>query len=336
METNTKDFWDRPEGKFGKVFLFLVVAAIGYGLFVLMPFILLMLTNTLHAVLLGIALLIIWTVVTDKRMQLNAKALFQMFSRGITGIIIPIDPIGIIKEYLKTLDEALEKMGKQLDLLAGQEQKLNEKITKNLKDIRDYMQKASSYKMTLDKTEPGSTRYLEIQSAASLAAKKAARLESSNAKFMEVLNKISSLRKILEKMNINAKNVYEDMSDEVKVKEEEYKSIKQGYSAFQNAKKVLEGNKDEKIMFDETMEFLATDLGNKVGEIERFMSNSSGMLTAMDLDNEATLNRGLAMITEWEQNQDKLYITSPKEAMNKLSSPSVQTVSTSTTKNKYL
>ena len=338
--TTSKSFWERPEGKFGMGLLAVIIGLGGFLLFKVLPFVLIILTNALHALFLGIALLVLLVIVTDKRMQLNAKALFQMVARSITGAIIPIDPIGILEDHLKTLRKALEKGGVQLNLLAGQEKKLITKIQSNEKLMEGYKQTAvfASKKLTtMDQNHP---QYLDTQNAAGLNANKAGRLGDSNAKYAEVLNKITSLRKVLEKVNKNAEFILEDMTDDVANRKSEYEAINAGYSAFTKAKSVLQGDSDSTSMYNETLEHLADNMANKVGEIERFMTNSSGMLTTMDLNNEASLNRGIAMITEWEQ--DKSLTSTYRKGQ--LAAPVVEAVrstvsvsnNNSTTKNKYL
>jgi hypothetical protein len=49
-----KSFWKRPEGPFGMVVLAaMIVAAGAYGLYVILPFLITLLTDTLHAVALA-------------------------------------------------------------------------------------------------------------------------------------------------------------------------------------------------------------------------------------------------------------------------------------------
>lgn len=342
METNTtKNFWSRPEGKTGMIVIALLLGAAGYLGFIFLPFIVATLLNATKAAILGISLFVLGFIVTDRKFQLRMKAIYQVAMKWLTGWIIELDPIAIIEGYLGTLEESLEKMSEQLNLLSGQESKLATKIKSNRSSVESSLSKASYAKDKLNSIDPQSVKYLEYKSAAVLEANNAQRLKASNEKLEEVLSKIINLRKILEKMNASAKFVLQDMTNEVKLKKEEREAVLKGYSAYKSAMKVLDGDKDAKALFDEAMEFMAEDLGNKVGEIQRFMENSGSILTSMDVDNEMIEIKGLNLIDEWEKKGDQIFITSPKEISRQ--NASIQ-VSQSTfvenrntnTRNKYL
>lgn len=133
METlpTNKTFWQRPEGKTGMFFLFIILAGLGYGLLLLMPAILLALQTTAYATAIAIGLFVTAIVLLDSRFQNGMKALFQIAMKKLTGWIVELDPIAIIEGYLRTLEESLQKMSTQLDLLHGQKSKLEIKIREN-------------------------------------------------------------------------------------------------------------------------------------------------------------------------------------------------------------
>jgi hypothetical protein len=332
----TKSFWERPEGKTGMIFLALIIGLGGYALFLALPFILSMLVTATQTAILAIGLAVVGVVISDKKFRLNVKAIYQLVMKKLTGFVIELDPIAIIENYLKTLEESLEKMGDQLNLLSGQESKLNTKILNNRDIITKSLNRAAQAKSKMSGLDEMSTQYMEYKSVAMLDANKAGRLQESNHKLEEVLSKIVNLRKILEKMNQSAKFVLADMTDEVKIKKEEREAILKGYSAFKSAMKVLDGSPDEKAMFDQSMEYMATDLGNKVGEIERFMQNSGGILTGMDLDKEMFDMKGLQMIDEWTSKGSDMFITSPKDVIKPTVTISKSTFTNASTKSKYL
>jgi hypothetical protein len=331
----TKGFWDRPEGKTGLIFLALFIGLGGYAAFLALPFILGMLVTATQTAMLAIGLGIVGVVLMDKKFQLNVKAIYQISMKKMTGFVIELDPIAIIEGYLETLQESLGKMSDQLNLLAGQESKLNKKITDNRNEITKSLSKATQAKAHLAGLSPETQEYREYQSAAVLGANKAGRLQESNHRLEEVLGKIVNLRKILEKMYSQAKFVLADMTDEVKIRKEESEGMQAGYNAFKSAMKILDGNPGEKERFDLSMELMADRMGNQIGEIERFMQNSGGFLTGMDLDKEMFDQKGMLMIDEWSAKGDQMFITSPKETAN-LSSNSFINTTTTTGSSKYL
>src|SRR5580658_8372217 len=123
-----KSFWSRPEGKTGMIFIALAAAAAVYGWGKIVPFIVSMLTDTLHMVGLAAILAAILFVLFSSRTHL----LFRLLMRWITGMIINIDPIGILKDHLSQMRKRREVMSQQISNVSGQIQYLKSTIEKNL------------------------------------------------------------------------------------------------------------------------------------------------------------------------------------------------------------
>jgi len=338
MESSAKSFWERPEGKTGIVFLAVILGLLGYGAILALPFILSMLQTTAQIFMLAGGLAVVVVLASDKKFRMNLKALYQISMKKMTVMVIELDPIAIMETYLEKLQENIEKGDTQLNLLSGQESKLNSKIQGNRTDTTKSLTRASQAKSHLAGLAEGSVEYGQYMSSAMLDANKAGRLQESNKKLEDTLSKIANLRKTLERMQQSAKFVLADMTDEVKIRKEESEAISKGYSAFKAAMQVLDGSPDEKMMFDQSMEFLAEQMGNRVGEIERFMQNSGGILTGMDVDKEIFDQKGLQMIDDWTAKGNDMFLTSPKETVkapiNLSSSSFINTNSNS--KSKYL
>jgi hypothetical protein len=109
------------------------------------------------------------------------------------------------------------------------------------------------------------------------------------------------LYRVLTKMYENSEIMLEDLSDQVVVKEQEYKAIKASHSAMRSAMDILSGNSDKKYMYDMALEAMAEDVGQKVGEMERFMDMSKNFMDGIDLQNGVFEEEGLAMLEKWEK-----------------------------------
>ena len=109
------------------------------------------------------------------------------------------------------------------------------------------------------------------------------------------------LYRVLTKMYENSEIMLEDLSDQVVVKEQEYKAIKASHSAMRSAMNILSGNSDKKYMYDMALEAMADDVGQKVGEMERFMDMSKNFMDGIDLQNGVFEEEGLAMLDKWEK-----------------------------------
>ncbi len=284
-----KTFWEKPEGKTGTVFLLALLGGAGWLLFKYSAAILAMLGNTIG---IAVSLLVLGTIIymiLDPKVRALVGYMYKSIMRSITGWFVTIDPIGILKNYISDLEDNLAKMGKQIGDLRGQMRKLKTLVEDNEKEISTNLTIARKAK------EQGN------QQAMLLSSRKAARLQESNEKYAALHSKISILYKVLSKMYANSEVLLEDTKDQVKVKEQEYKAIKASNSAMKSAMSIIKGDADKRAMFDQALEFIADDVSQKVGEMERFMEMSSDFMNSIDLQNGVFEDQGLKMLEEYEK-----------------------------------
>ena len=302
-QAKPKSFWDRPEGKFGRFVVAGIIVGGGFLLYKALPFIITLLSNTLTAALLGLALVVLGMVVFNKRFQTIVWYMFQSVMRALTGIMIDIDPISILQSYLGHLRQALATMSKNIGRLNGQIRNLDSIMANNEHERQEALSIAGKAKETGKK------------SALVLNARHAGRLKQSNMTLQALRDKLALLLRVLEKMNETAEFLYQDTEDEVKVKTQEYEAIRAGYSAFKAALSVIKGDPNKKAVFDQTMESMTTDFATKVGEIEEFMRMSSGVIEGIDLQNMVFEEDALADLEKWEQRADSLILKPGEKQM---------------------
>jgi hypothetical protein len=142
------------------------------------------------------------------------------------------------------------------------------------------------------------------QAIITLKTRKAGRLQESNKSYKDLLRKMEVIYRVLSKMHENYGIIIEDTSDQVQQKEIEWKTIKQAHSAMRSAMNIISGDKDKRALYEQTLDMMATDLGNKVGEMERFMELSQTFMDGVDLQNGVFEERGMEMLEKWEKNAD--------------------------------
>jgi predicted nucleic acid-binding Zn-ribbon protein len=284
-----KSFWSRPEGVTGMVFMGGVAVGVGYLLVTFGAAILQALTTTIGiAIALGVLALLVYMVL-DPRMRTLVWYMYKSVMRGITGIFVTLDPIGILKNYISDLEDNLRKMSKQIGALRGQMRKLKNIVAQNEKDIDLNLKMANR------------ARDQQKQQQMILSSRKAARLKESNEKYTALHNRMEVMHRILSKMYSNSEILLEDTRDQVAVKEQERKAIRTSHSAMKSAMSVISGDPDKREMFDRAMEAVADDVANKVGEMERFMEMSASFMDSVDLQNGVFEEEGLRMLEKWEE-----------------------------------
>ncbi|HOY04464.1 MAG TPA: hypothetical protein PLO67_03615 [Saprospiraceae bacterium] len=303
-----KSFWQRPEGITG--LLFLAAAVIGGGVLLssLLPTLILLAQNTLYlAGMLGALGVLVYTVM-DPKMRNLVFYMYKSVMRWITGIFVKIDPISILKSYIEDLEDNLRSMSKQIGALRGQMRQLKGTMDSNNADIQKNMTIAERAKKTSDEKN------------VALSARKAGRLQDANAKYEVLYKKMEVLYRVLTKMYENSELVLEDTKDQVNLKEQEYKAITASHSAIRSAMSVISGDPDQRALYDQALEALAEDVGQKVGEMERFMDTSKNLMASIDLQNGVFEDEGIRLLEQWEK-QSPLLSTPGKDRKNEIEKP---------------
>ena len=311
----TKSFWSKPEGITSLFFL----AAIGaFGLYyfnIILEFLIKVTSNTLYlGGLLAILGFFIF-LITSKDIRTAVFFLFKMLMRNITGIVVQLDPIAIMKIYISDLREKREQMSKQIDILAGQLVKLNKKIGENNENIKAKFGEANKANSMTDK--PG------MKEAASLASIEAAGLQEMNEKLLPLQRNMKTILGFMEKVQSSADYIIKETEIKVKLKEAEYEIVKSSSNALKTAISIFKGNPDKKFYFDESMEYIQDDMSKKLGEMKRAMDYSMDFINSVDIQNGILTDKGQSMLDAYNKGEFSLItLDSPSDSGKKEINPS--------------
>ncbi|NJC28148.1 PspA/IM30 family protein [Neolewinella antarctica] len=289
---STKSFWKRPEGVTGLVFL---IALLAGGAFLvsafwglLVPF----LSTTIGLVVSLAVLATIVFAVVDPRTRTLISYMYKSGMRSVTGLFVNIDPIGILRSYVEELEGNLVEMRKQIGKLRGQVRHLKTLVETNESEIVKQLK--------LAKLAQKSNKNQQMI----LSSRRAARLRESNEKYTVLLTKMDVLSRVLNRMHDNSEILLEDTRDQVELKIQERKAMRASHGAMSSAMSVINGNPDQRAMFDAALENIADDVASKVGEMERMMDLSNEFMSSVDLQNGVFADEGLRMLEEWERKSD--------------------------------
>jgi len=296
-----KSFWKRPEGITGGLVIGGLVIGAGIVVTTFLSAISAFIATTAG---LAVTLLVLGAIIfmaLDSKMRNLIWYMYKSVMRAVTGLFIQIDPIGILKSYVDDLKANLRKMNKQITQLRGQMHKLKELIINNQKEIASNL------------TQARKARDSDKKSVVILKSRKAGRLKESNVKLEDLYKKMEVMYRVLGKMYENSEILVEDVSDQVKVKEQERKAIRASHGAMKSAMSIIKGDADKRMMFDQALEAVADDVSQKVGEMERFMEVSENFMASVDLQNGVFEEEGMKMLEKWEREGDSLLLGGEKE-----------------------
>lgn len=283
-----KSFWDRDEGYTGMIVAGAVALGGGYLLYHWLPAIIKLLENTIYAgCLFGVIAFAVFLAANERTRTLGSY-IFQSICRKITSIFTAVDPIGILKTYIRDLKDSMGEMDEQIQNLRGQMGQLRNTIQKNAKQIQDCLSKAS---FAGDKNQQ---QFL-------LQTRQAGRLDKSNKTFIEIFKKMDLLYKVLTKMRETSDTLLKDMENEVTTQVQNYEMSRTAYKALSQAMKILKGGGAGRELYDEAMARMENEYGTKMGEIEHFMEMSRTFIDGVDLENAAYEQKAMQMLQEWEQ-----------------------------------
>ncbi len=298
-----KSFWRRPEGVTGGLVIAGLVLGAGFLVTTFFGALAAFVSSTIGLAVSLVALSVIIFMALDSKMRNLVWYMYKSVMRAVTGLFVQIDPIGILKSYVDDLKANLRKMNKQITQLRGQMHKLKELIITNQKEIASNLTQASKARET------------DKKSVMILKSRKAGRLKESNVKLEDLYKKMEVMYRVLGKMYENSEILVEDVTDQVKVKEQERKAIRASHGAMKSAMSIIKGDADKRMMFDQALEAVADDVSQKVGEMERFMEVSENFMASVDLQNGVFEEEGMKMLEKWEREGDSLLLGGDKETL---------------------
>jgi hypothetical protein len=296
-----KNFWQRPEGTAGKVVLVLAGIAVAYGFVQILPVLIAAATDTLHLALLIGGILVLLFIVTDKRVRTLASLVFQSIMRYLTGLFIELDPIGILKNYIGEMKKNLAIMDEQLGNLNGSIRTLQNQIDTNQKDAAHSVALANQAdkKMAAGGLSPLDQQ--QYMSAKVTNERHAASLININKSLTELRDKLKILYDQLVRWRATAEFQVTDKENRVSEEEMRRKALKKAYSVFQAAKKIFQGDPVANQIYDQTLEYLADDAGQMLGEMEDFNRLANKLMTNMDLETGAINDEAVQQLSEFQQ-----------------------------------
>lgn len=292
---NLKSFWARPEGKVGMGVLALAAAFGIYEWGTIVPFLVSMMEDTVHLALLVGGFVVAGWVLFSKRTHL----IFRLAMRAMTGMVITIDPIGILKDRLQQMRVRRAKMEEQIGNVSGQLGTLKNIIESNHKNANKKMELAEYARLQAGKSTDDATK-LKMSLQTNVQAAAAGRLEQANSNYQSLLTKLQNIYDLLTKWAVHVDAYIESTEDEVRQQEIQYKVINAASGAMRQAMSVLKGNATEEDMYNTTMEYLADQAGQKLGEMDNMSRIAQNFMDNADLQNGAVTADALKQLDAYE------------------------------------
>ncbi len=296
MESSIKSYGNKAKGIFDQKggTLGMVVLAIGVvSLLVFFQPILAIiqaaLTNILGIIALCLVIAGILYVVFDKDARLLLGTLYMMAIRALMGAVIKMNPIAILEDTIKQMYKRIENVEEKMGKLNGVRLKFKDKIRLKKKELQTTLERKAAAE------KRGNAALAQVES------RQAVRLVDITNEYIELQQSSENWYNTLSKIAEMAKLTAQDAENEVAIQKEKYQMVRDSHSAFKSAMSILKGNPDELAMYNEAFEVVAQDIMNKVGEMDRVINTTGGMIDKMAIDKEMYSIKGNDIAKKYDE-----------------------------------
>jgi len=291
LENNQKiSPWKKPGGTLGKIVAGLGIIGGGYLLIKNLPFLISLAGNLLHLALLVGAIILIIMLVTNKKFQAVFSSIYFMIMRKLTGLVVEIDPIAIVRNHIVDMKRKIAEIQTQMGKMNGLIKQSEKEIDQKKKELENNMHRLQAFQKKND------------MASANVAERQAVRLQEAITRRTKRLEESKKWYEILQQLKKAAELTVEDTENEVKEREDEYKSIKAQHKAFKSMMSIINGEPDKMDIFNQAMEYMADDMSSRLGEMSVIIEETGGILTQIQIDDAVASAKAEDMLKAFEQN----------------------------------
>jgi hypothetical protein len=299
VQQKAKSFWDTKEGTTGMVVGMGMLGLIGWGAYKIMPYIANLMENTFYAVLFGLLTVgLVYVTVIDGTLRNRLWMGYKLLMRALTYSIISYDPIGVLREIQKKAKERINLVDENRRKVNGQKMQIENTINSFNNDIKSLKSRVEARRARGELAE------------AQNDLSKLGRLGDAVQRLTIAFTRTEGFYTQLTRAHKALETIHENIDFEISIVEREYKATTAAHAAWKAVRDAFKGGSEFDELGQQTWAFLAEDYGNKLGEIDSFMTDSMKFIDNVDLTNEAHAQEGLKMLEDLNS-RDLLNIVQP-------------------------
>jgi hypothetical protein len=278
----------------------IVLGILGAGILwawgLIIPFIVAALANTLYAIVLVVAIAAVLGIIFSPKTHL----MFRLAMRALTGFIINIDPIGILKDRVAQLAKRLEQFYEQMKSLRGAIRTLSDNRLRNEEEMKKARRVAANAKNVME-TAAEDTDRIRAATELRVAMRDIDRMDAANKRYATLQTTLERVHKALERASLYMEGHIKDANNEARHYDVERKALKAGRGALATAVRVFRGKADENDIYNQTLEKLADDASQMMGEMDENLRWTEEFMAKIDLQTGALPDDAMLMLKEFEQ-----------------------------------
>lgn len=319
IKQKIKDLYKRPGGLFAKIMGLLVMTAIGYGLYYILPFLVAAAANFLILLLELIGIAGLLYLITNKDFRRGLQLVWLQIMRKFYGAIVNIDPIAILqnginemKQKLKTVRESVTKLE---SLIVGMKTKLREyeeEFEHNISQKKALDRKVSSINTAEDKTE-----LMKYRSTLQLINNSIARGERQIKAQRVRINTSERYLDVMKKLEIAADFKVRDAENELNFRKEEYEQAKAQTKAIRSVTSIFDGGLTRTMEEELAMTTVTDTINESIAEMNRMLDGSNQILANFEIDNDINADKANAILELFDNNGFSIFEEPQKKETGK-------------------
>jgi hypothetical protein len=295
-----KSFWKRPEGPFGMVVLAGAIIAGAFGLYAILPFLISLLTDTLHMAALAAILVAILWLVFNPTFRTAVSNLFQNGVRFFASWVVETDPIGILRNNLDDMKKAKFSLDQTLQRFAGSDERLQRSIAAKSDEINNLGHKAAkAQQMAAAAADPMEKERLQLEGQTFL--EQAGMLMQGVKQLQALEDQTSKMLKTFQHWSQIADSKIQRTENKVNFLAEQRKMILDAKATLGVGQQLLRGNPEQLKMVDMALDYLEDDTSRTLGEIKEFSRYTDKLLTDDQIESGAAADEAAAKFAEFNQ-----------------------------------
>jgi hypothetical protein len=295
-----KSFWKRPEGPFGMVVLVALIVGGCVGLYVILPFLITLLTNTLYLIALAAVLFAILWLAFNPTFRTAVRNLFQYSVRWFASWVVETDPIGILRNNLDDMKKEKADLDQTLQRFAGSCERLQRSIAAKNDEINTLGHKAAkAEQMAAAAADPMEKERLMLERQTFL--EKAGMLMQGVKQLQALEEQTSKMLTTFQHWSQIADSKIQRTENKVGFLAEQRKMILDAKATLGVGQRLLRGNPEQLKMVDMALDYLEEDTSRTLGEIREFSRYTDKLLTDDQIESGAAADEASAKFAEFNQ-----------------------------------
>lgn len=280
FEQKTRSLFDQKGGTLGMVVLAIGLVAVIVFAAPILVFIKGLLESILGIIVLVLAISGILYVIFDKNVRNIVGTLYMMGIQKLMGLVVKMNPIVIMEDGIKKLWKRIDFIEQKMSQLNSVRLDINAKIKDKKRDLQDYLDRRDIAQ------KKGDTEAFHV------ADRQCVRLRDITQEYIDFQVSCENWYGVLSKLAQLAKYTAEDATNEVEIQKERYKMVKTSHGAFRSVMSIIKGDPDDLAMFNQAFQFVNGDIMDKIGEMDRVINTTGGLLSKLDIDKEILAVKG--------------------------------------------